>query len=137
MHRFDLLGSGLVCLDFGEVYKGLEKIQFKPNKGYIPKKNLLDIDYKPINWSVDFKSGFQWDLNVFYSEVRSTSSIKGVDIKVPWELSRCQHFGVLGAAYQMTKDSKYAREIRNQIIDWINNNPVSYTHLTLPTILLV
>ena len=50
----------------------------------------------------------------------------GIDIKYPWELSRCQHFILLGEAYALTKDEKYAIEYRNQILDWINNNPVRY-----------
>lgn len=126
-HKFDLLGSGLVSLNYGEVYEGLENNMYKDETLLItPKTSLLPKDYAPINWLVDFKSGYQWNTNIFYSKVREVSSKIGVDIKVPWELSRCQHFGILGAAYQMTKDIKYAKEIRNQIIDWINNNPYCY-----------
>ena len=29
----------------------------------------------------------------------------------------------LAIAYRFTKDEKYVIEIKNQIIDWINNNP--------------
>ena len=32
------------------------------------------------------------------------------DVKVPWELSRCQHFTTLGQAYWLTGDERYARE---------------------------
>ena len=32
------------------------------------------------------------------------------NVKVPWELSRCQHFTALGQAYWLTGDERYARE---------------------------
>ena len=40
----------------------------------------------------------------------TASSIEPTDVKVPWELSRCQHFPLLGQAYWLTGDERYARE---------------------------
>ena len=51
---------------------------------------------------------------------------KGVDVKVPWELSRFQHLNILGQAYVLTRDNKYAEEFADQITDWIKNNPVCF-----------
>jgi hypothetical protein len=42
------------------------------------------------------------------------------------ELSRCQHFIVLGQAYILTRDKKYSDELINQVHDWISHNPVGY-----------
>ena len=46
------------------------------------------------------------------------------DVKVPWELSRCQHFVTLGKAYWYTGNEKYARELISQIESWIKQNPI-------------
>ena len=126
-HKFNLLGSGVVSLNYGERYNGVKNINYsdqhldlKPNRENLPNH------YDSINWLIDFKSGYQWDGNIFYSKVRGLTSYEGVDIKVPWELSRCQHFGILGTAFRMTGESKYAEEIKNEIVDWINNNSYCY-----------
>ena len=94
-HEFDLLGSGLVCL--GE----------------------------EIDWHCDFKSGFRWDRTMFYDKVRKIPVPPGVDIKVPWELSRCMHFSVLGLADRITGNEKYYQEFKRQVRHWIAENPVA------------
>jgi hypothetical protein len=99
-HIFDLLGSGKVKL--GE----------------------------EINWHLDFKSGFRWNPKTYYLGTRKHVTLDDdSDVKLPWELSRCQHFVTLGKAYWYIKQSeidaeKYAREFVNQISDWIDANPV-------------
>jgi uncharacterized heparinase superfamily protein len=45
------------------------------------------------------------------------------DVKVPWELSRHQHFVTLGQAYVLTGDEKYAREFVAQLGAWMAENP--------------
>ena len=92
-HVFDLLGSGLTPL--GE----------------------------RIDWHVDFKSGHRWNPKTYYKRIRYAPYPGGYDIKVPWELSRCQHFPRLGQAYLLTGDEKYAREFVAQATDWIEQNP--------------
>jgi len=100
-HIFNLLGSG-------------------------PKKLSPEgIGYQPIDWHSDFKSGYCWNPKTFYRNIRYGHT-EGVDIKVPWELSRFQHLNILGQAYILTKDKKYSVEFANQIIDWIRNNPVGF-----------
>ncbi len=100
-HIFDLLGSG-------------------------PKKLSPDGNgYQPIDWHSDFKSGYRWDPKIFYRNI-NFGSIEGVDIKVPWELSRFQHLNILGEAYLFTKDRRYSEEFSDQISDWIANNPVAF-----------
>lgn len=77
----------------------------------------------PIDWHVDFKCGKKWDKK-YYREIRS---IKGADIKVPWELSRGQHLLWLGEAYLLTDEKKYAKEIVDEINWWIDDNPFMYS----------
>jgi hypothetical protein len=95
-HIFDLLGSG--PYKFGE----------------------------SLDWHLDFKSDYNFDPGVYYKRIHPARYPGGYDIKVPWELSRCQHFARLGQAYQISGDEKYAREFVAQVEDWIESNPWPY-----------
>jgi hypothetical protein len=79
-----------------------------------------------IDWHVDFKTGHRFDPDKYYADVRPAPYPGGYDIKVPWELSRCQHFAWLGQAYWFTEDEKYAQEFVDQILDWIEKNPPQF-----------
>jgi uncharacterized heparinase superfamily protein len=73
-------------------------------------------------WHEDFKTRRVWPLR--YSENFEVSEFdKPSDVKVPWELSRCQHFTRLGQAYWLTNDERYAREFVAEVSDWIDENP--------------
>ena len=74
-----------------------------------------------IDWHCDFKSGYSWNPKTFYLDIKYGDK-EVVDVKVPWELSRFQHLSLLGKAYWLVDDEKYAREFVNQIDDWIENN---------------
>lgn len=105
-HVFDLLGSGPVNLDeFAEQHGGRHAC------GYLP-------------WHFDFKTGYRWNPRKFYKEIEIPYG--KADIKVPWELSRFQHAAVLGQAYWLTGDEKYAREFARQVDDWIDRNPPKF-----------
>lgn len=78
-----------------------------------------------IDWHRDFKSGYRWDPKTFYVDV-SYGHAPGVDIKVPWELSRGQHLPVLGQAYLLTGDERYAQEAAAQIRRWLAANPPQF-----------
>jgi len=92
--------------------------------GSRPKRlSLKGKNYQPVDWHSDFKSGYRWNPKTFYRNIRY-GHIEGVDVKIPWELSRFQHLNMLGQAYVLTKNKKYAEEFANQISDWINNNPI-------------
>ncbi len=76
-----------------------------------------------IDWHTDFKTRHRWNPQTYYKRIRPAPYPGGYDIKVPWELSRCQHFVRLGQAYWITGDEKYAREFVAQVSDWIDTNP--------------
>ncbi|HMF94771.1 MAG TPA: heparinase II/III family protein, partial [Vicinamibacterales bacterium] len=80
---------------------------------------------RALPWHSDFKSGREWPIEysprLHYSELDRPS-----DIKVPWELSRSQHFTTLGQAYWLTGDERYAEEFAAEIGDWIARNPWAY-----------
>lgn len=112
-HFFDLLGSGLVKLKADDsLYMDQEKTSSTMN-------------HEPVDWHADFKSGYRWSKNTFFRFIRFGRE-KGIDIKVPWELSRFQHLIVLGQAYALTRNRKYIAEFQNQISDWIENNKVGF-----------
>jgi hypothetical protein len=104
--RFDLLGSGPV----------------RP----------LDADGR-IDWHRDFKSGGAWDPAAYHVDLATVRG-DGSDVKVPWELSRCQHLLVLGQAWRLAPhvlpveeavdlQRCCAGEVRDQVDDWIARNP--------------
>lgn len=75
-----------------------------------------------IDWHLDFKVNHHWPLihprGIDIFDLNSAS-----DVKIPWELSRCHQFIILGKAYLLSKDEKYVKEFMNQIESWITQNP--------------
>lgn len=49
-----------------------------------------------------------------------------IDLKGPWELTRCQHFPTLGQAYWLTGDERYARCYAGTVQDFLRHNPVGF-----------
>jgi heparinase II/III-like protein len=76
-------------------------------------------------WHTDFKTGREWPLE-YACSIQYAELDRPTDVKVPWELSRCQHFTALGQAYWLTGDERYAREFVAEIDDWIARNPVAF-----------
>ncbi len=85
-----------------------------------------NIYLNPIRWNIELKTGYEWPKGIYYLKLRALTP-KGNDIKMPWELSRCHHLLWLGEAYEITNDEKYAKEIIDQINNWIDENPLMYT----------
>lgn len=76
-----------------------------------------------IDWNADFKSGYKWDNRTVYRKSSWTKLPSGVDIKVPWELSRCHHFVTLGIAASLSGNPKYYHRFKRHATDWISLNP--------------
>lgn len=77
---------------------------------------------KEIDWQLDFESGYRWDENQFYRKIKPASYPGGYDIKIPWELSRFQHFVWLGQAYWFSNNETFAEKFKNQIEHWSVHN---------------
>ena len=60
---------------------------------------------------------------VHWSQIDETSSDQTGDKKITWELNRHQYFLILGRAYWLTKDEKYADVFISHVEDWMANNP--------------
>jgi hypothetical protein len=151
-HRLDLLGSGWVRSSYDAAPLGLEGYKYKKNievKVFDPtgkwlekilfRKHavksqkiwgLIDIDYSPIDWQKDYKSGYRWsNKSWFKSCLLVISKFPGVDIKVPWELARMQHLSQM-AIYAHQADTeerqKLVKEFKNQVLDFIATNPCEF-----------
>ena len=119
-HRFDLLGSGWVRVAHGVRCRGVERIAYKPGAAVsadhegrwlehrINRANLIEARriwrligpaYTPIDWKLDFKSGYRWSEKTWYLDIRYGHKL-GADIKVPWELARMQHMAGLASDWQ-------------------------------------
>jgi hypothetical protein len=147
-HRFDLLGSGWTRVHYGMKCRGLEgrhypaRISVSADKegrwlaAFVNAANarqskalwrLIDGDYAPIDWHIDFKS---WRAATWHGWI-PYGHRRGVDVKVPWELARMQHLPQLAFAYTLAQSgdtrfkeaAAYVREFRNQILDFTAANP--------------
>jgi hypothetical protein len=153
-HRFDLLGSGPVVVAHGITCSGLEGHRFPAEtavtpdrhrhwlRGRINPKNLpeasriwasIDPTYRPIDWQLDFRSGFRWSERTWHRRIQF-GRLPGQDIKVPWELARMQHLPVLALAAHYARNATagfrpwqdYGNEVRSQILDFIAVNPPGF-----------
>jgi hypothetical protein len=150
-HRFDLLGSGWTEVRHGRRCAGLEGYRYDAGpsvradsqgqwlEGRVNAANLeecariwrlVDAAYTPIDWQLDFKSGFRWREDTWYRDIRYGDQL-GADVKVPRELARMQHLAQLARAYAAARaghsgfaaPERYATEFRNQVLDFIATNP--------------
>ena len=120
-HKFDLLGSGWVKNSYDSVALGLEGYKYDMN--VVAPENAFE-NYEPIDWQKDFKSGFRWSEKKWYKDQRIAHK-PGSDIKVPWELARLQHLpqlAIFAMIYPNLKEQNL-KEFKNQILDFIRNNP--------------
>ena len=129
-HIFDLLGSGPVKVYYGMKAKGFKghsyDTQIRRGELTLIHHSPFTIHkYQPIDWHIDFKSGYRWNPKTYFKDIKYGRRL-GIDVKVPWELSRFQHSTTLGEAYYLSKNEKYVKEFVNQVTDWIENNPPKF-----------
>ena len=84
---------------------------------------LIDAGYQPIDWHVDFKSGWRWASTSWHRDI--AGGPLGADLKVPWELARLQHLPQLAVASEYAQKTKgfppaevLRAEYRNQLLDF-------------------
>lgn len=106
---------------FSHKYKILSDCYFLVNNHDLVNKNS---EYYYIDWHKDFKSGYSWDKNLFYSKIVIPSHA-GADIKVPREFSRFNHVGLL-ALGDSIENMNGSKEFILQVTDWIINNKPGY-----------
>lgn len=129
-HEFNLLGSGWKNLNYYSIEINKNINRSNEIKNQISLSLNLDINlinnYNPIDWQLDFKSGFRWSEKTWYMDVPIGKEL-GTDIKVPWELSRLQHLPQLALLYKKDSGKEHlARECVLQITDWIVSNRIRF-----------
>ncbi len=153
-HRFNLLGSGWVQVSYGCACAGLAGHRYSADlkssadaegrwleavvpTGYLSTAQqvwrLVSKDYVPIDWQLDFISGYRWSAKTWSPDIRY-GHLPGVDVKVVWELARMQHLPQLAAAYALSTSDRYEfecaeryqNEFCDQILDFIATNPPRY-----------
>ncbi len=142
-HEFNLLGSGWVHVFYGMEAKGFQEVNHSDlsvtsdavltgmtAQQKEDRSRLLGLaadlveGYEPIDWFIDFKSGYRYPLKHF-SEIRY-GLVEGVDAKVPYDLSRCCHLTAIARAWQETEEDRFRCEVMAQMLDWLSANPVEY-----------
>lgn len=153
-HRFNLLGSGWTQVRRGMSCPGMDGHRYdlggsEPDGeracgpvGCVNEANreeaariwsLIDPEYRPLDWQLDFKSGYRWSERTWYRRVPLVhfGHLPGVDVKVPWELARMQHLPQLALAYGCARSGaegfmppqSYLSEFRNEVLDFMATNP--------------
>jgi len=151
-HHFDLLGSGWLKNTYGMECGGVEGHRYprtaavaadhdgnwlvsriNPANLEISRRiwRLTDPDYQPIDWQLDVKSGYRWRESQWSADT-PIGHLPGVDVKVPWEVTRMQHLATLAWACGLARrngvegiqpEGRYVAAFRNQILDFIATNP--------------
>jgi hypothetical protein len=150
-HRFNLLGSGWVTVAHGVRCAGIEGVAYPQAPAVVSDREgawlarrvnaenvaaaqsvwrLVDESYTPIDWQLDFKSGYRWREDIWHGDIRFGDA-PGADVKVPWELARMQHLPALALACHYAgagvpgfrPPAVYARELRDQVLDFVAANP--------------
>ena len=105
-HEFDLLGSG--------TYTPVDPDRHSDTSGY-----------RPIDWYLDPVAGLRFPSVPLSAWNFDQMRPAGADIKRPWELARCQHWPLLGQAYRLTRDDRFALEIVRELRDFMDANPIA------------
>lgn len=154
VHEFNLLGSGPTVVRHGLRCPGVAGKAWPPAdsvqadaegrwlEGRINRTNLahsqrlwqlVSPGYQPIDWQLDFKSGYRWREDVWHRDI-VFAQWPGVDVKVPWELARLQHLPTLALAAHVARAGspdfdpafRYVQAFRDQVLDFIATNPPGF-----------
>lgn len=141
--QFDLLGSGWTDVYHGVTAKGVHGWVYPSGPLVTPDPKgrwlqnrinpanlsyarsvwaLVRPHYRPIDWQLDFKSGYRWSECLWSQDCRF-GHLPGVDVKVPWELARMQHLVVLGWSYLLDGNPEDPACFRDHVLDFIATNP--------------
>jgi hypothetical protein len=128
-HNFNLLGSGLKNVN---LKKKNHEINFKNKKiSFLILKQIINKNYKLIDWQSDFKSQYHWKITELSKKIKFMNIPKS-DIKIPWELARMQHLPQLAifASFiknkNINKSKKIFEEFHDQVLDFIASNPPKF-----------
>jgi hypothetical protein len=124
-------GPGLQADADGAWLRGRINLANLPESQRIWK--LIHQPYIPIDWQIDFKSGYRWSEKSYFRDL-SYGDRRGADVKMPWELARLQHLSQLAIVFAAARQEAVAfdrpdllvTEFRNQVIDFVATNPPGF-----------
>lgn len=143
-HRFDILGSGWTNTSYHAASVGMMGIKYesrfidKPFQNAEFLKEILPIpfhkksielyhciqsihpDYAFIDWNRDIRSGYRFSSDKWSHDSSADGNLDGVDVKMPWELSRMHHLPQM-ALFAFQKEGvreKVILEIQAQLLDF-------------------
>lgn len=119
------LPSNLICSSI-EKEKILERAKYHVN-GWHDLLGSGDVKLDPIDWHSDFKSGYTWTPGTFYLRYNQENAGSGSDVKIPRELSRSHHLVKIALAYRITGDESLSEFCIDQVLDWIDKNPLMFS----------
>jgi hypothetical protein len=95
--------------------------------GYVDLLGSGKVRQDPLNWHIDFKTGFEWPKGKFFRNYNQEEIGVKCDVKVPRELSRSHHLLRLSLCYYITRNERYSKYCIYQINNWIDENPLMYS----------
>ncbi|MBM4399727.1 MAG: alginate lyase family protein [Candidatus Cloacimonetes bacterium] len=113
------IDEGITCLDRDRILNAADKIVAGE---YTVFGKSFDFSTK-IPWNMDCLTGFAWNSGVLFKKYVQVDVNNNADVKYPRELSRFHHALILGQAFYLTKNIKYYRKYKDDILDWIKENP--------------
>lgn len=75
-----------------------------------------------VDWHLEPISGLRAPVK-HWKEFDELDTSETGDKKIVWELNRHQHFFILGVAYTLTRDERYAFMFVEHLLSWIEQNP--------------
>ena|SRR5688500_4249760 len=115
LRPLQLLSAEVRSLSFAEVFRATFPNETEALLREAEQNSYLGQE-SSIPWHQDVVSGHAWDAQTFYTKIVYGNK-KGVDVKDPWDRSRCHHLVRLGQTYVLSKDEKYAQSFVLQIQD--------------------
>lgn len=114
-------------LDFKNMRTALEADQIirEADKQMRGEYSFLNISIKesPINWNYEHNTGKLIQLDYCF-DIDSRDTAKNGHVKDVWGKNRHQHLTLLALAYSLSDDERYAKEVNEQLSNWVDQNPV-------------
>lgn len=129
IHEFDVLGSGWIKFKYDNINSVDDIIKnniLNQHEEYTNNLvSFIDKEYRYIDWQLDVKSGYRFDSKKS-TFMQPIGEIRGVDIKVPWELTRMHHLLQMALfCLELEKERKECiLEYKNQFLDFLAFNPI-------------
>ena len=148
-HRFDLLGSGWVRVRYDMDTGGLNGQQYKMGfpvqaegkghwlEGRINRSNIgearriwssVDHDYIPIDWHLDFKSGYRWAEDIWYHDILRAQA--GGGYQGTMGIGTDAAFALISLGLCLVKG--WTRRVCSTISLWSGNFAIRYLILSQP-----